>query len=56
MAMKSKSGRGGFLGSLLSKAMIPFSILAAQQTYRKRRSSKGTRKSKKSGKKSRRYY
>ena len=56
MALKTKSRRGGFLGSLISQAIVPFGILAAQQTYRKRKGGKGTRKSKKGGKKSRRYH
>jgi len=55
MVLKTKSRRGGFLGSLINQAIVPFGILAAQQTYRKRRGGKKSRKSKK-GSKSRRHY
>lgn len=41
-----KSRRGGFLGSLVTQAIAPFSILAAQQTYKKKRGGKNTRKAK----------
>ena len=43
---KSKSRRGGFLGSLINNAIVPFSILGLQQTYRKKTGGKhkGTHK------------
>ena len=41
----SRGRRGGLLGSVINQAIVPFSILAAQQTYRKRRGGKRTRKS-----------
>jgi hypothetical protein len=45
MAGKTKSRRGGFLGSLINQAIVPFGILGMQQTYgRKRRGGKKTRK------------
>ena len=55
MARKVKSRRGGFLGSLINQAIVPFSILAAQQTYRKRKGGKRTRKAK-GGKRSRKHH
>jgi hypothetical protein len=56
MAGKTKSRRGGFLGSLINQAIVPFSILGMQQTYKKNRSGgKRTRKNR-SGKRSRRYH
>jgi len=37
--------RGGFLGSVISQAIVPFSILGLQQSYRRnKRGGKGTRK------------
>ena len=38
MARRSRSRRGGFLGSLINQAIVPFSILGMQQTYRRRKS------------------
>jgi hypothetical protein len=55
MARKVKSRRGGFLGSLINQAVVPFGILAAQQTYRKKRGGKHTRKSR-GGKRSRKHH
>jgi hypothetical protein len=56
MARKvKKSRRGGFLGSLVNQAVVPFSILAAQQTYKKKNGGKRTRKAK-GGKRSRRHH
>jgi hypothetical protein len=55
MSKKVKSRRGGFLGSLINQAIVPFSILAAQQTYRKRKGGKRTRKSM-GGKRSRKHH
>ena len=43
MSGKQKSRRGGFLGSLINQAIVPFSILGMQQTYRRKRQG-GTRK------------
>ena len=53
--MSKKSRRGGFLGSLLNEAIVPFSILGLQQTYKKKRGGKHTRKHK-GGRKSRKYH
>ena len=55
MTRRVKSRRGGFLGSLINQAIVPFGILAAQQTYRKRRGGKRTRKAM-GGKRSRRHH
>jgi len=45
MPRKTKSRRGGFLGSLINEAIVPFSILGLQQTYKKKRyGGKHTRK------------
>ena len=53
---KSRGRRGGFLGSLVNQAIVPFSILGLQQTYRKKKGGKkGTRKHR-GGKRSRRYH
>ena len=53
MPGKNKSRRGGFLGSIINQALVPFGLLAAQQTYnRKRSGGKKTRKTR--GRKSRR--
>ena len=56
MARRTKSRRGGFLGSLVNTAIVPLSILGMQQTYRKKsHGGKRTRTRKnKAGKKSRR--
>lgn len=41
LALVQKAGRrrrkGGFLGEVISQAVVPFAILGAQQTYGKRR-------------------
>ena len=57
-AGKSRRRRGGVFGSVINQAIVPFSILAAQQTYGKRRSVKGGKRTRKAkgGKKSRRYH
>jgi hypothetical protein len=47
MAGKTKSRRGGFLGSLINQAIVPFSILGMQQSYKRKRH--GGRKTRKSG-------
>ena len=44
--MSRKSRKGGFLGSLLNQAIVPFSILGLQQTYKRKRGGKHTRKHK----------
>jgi hypothetical protein len=41
---KSRKRRGGLLGSVINQAIVPFGILAAQQTYNKKRGGKHTRK------------
>jgi len=33
-----RSRRGGFLGAMVNQAIVPFSILGMQQTYRRKRS------------------
>ena len=37
MAGKNKTRRGGFLGSLINQAIVPFAILGMQQSYRRKR-------------------
>ena len=45
-----RSKRGGFLGSLINQAIVPFSILGLQQTYRKNKhGGKRSRKNKRGG-------
>jgi len=42
---KTKSKRGGFWGQVINQAIVPFSILGMQQTYRrKKRGGKMTRR------------
>ena len=53
--MSRKSRKGGFLGSLLNQAIVPFSILGLQQTYKRKRGGKHTRKHK-GGRRSRKHY
>lgn len=56
MPRKTKSRRGGFLGSLINEAIVPFSILGLQQTYKKKRhGGKHTRKHR-GGKRSKRHH
>jgi hypothetical protein len=51
-----RSKRAGSLAGLISQAIVPFSILGLQQTYRKnKRGGKRTRKHR-SGKRSRRHH
>jgi hypothetical protein len=51
-----RSKRAGSLAGLISQAIVPFSILGLQQTYRKnKRGGKRTRKNR-SGKRSRRHH
>jgi hypothetical protein len=53
--MPLKSKRGGFLGSLINQAIVPFSILGLQQTYKKnKKGGKHTRK-RKGGRRSRKH-
>lgn len=52
---KHTKRRGGFLGSLVNQAIVPFSIAAAQQTFRKRKGGKRTRKTRRGRKSSRRH-
>ena len=55
MARRTRSRRGGFLGSLINQAIVPFGILGMQQTYRKKRhGGKHTRKH--GGKRSRKHH
>jgi hypothetical protein len=55
MSRKTKTRRGGFLGSLVNNAIVPFSILGLQQSYKKKsHGGKHTRKNRK-GKKSRKH-
>ena len=41
---KSRKRRGGFLGGIINQAIVPFSILGMQQTYRKKRHGGKTRR------------
>jgi hypothetical protein len=55
--MRQKSKRGGFLGSLINQAIVPFSILGLQQTYKKnKRGGKSTRKNKNRGGRTRKHH
>ena len=54
MAKRTKSRRGGFLGSLINTAIVPLSILGMQQTYRKKSHGGKHNRKNKAGKKSRR--
>jgi len=44
LALVQKAGRrrrrGGFLGDIVNQAVVPFSLLGAQQTYRRKRGGK----------------
>jgi len=40
-----RSRRGGFLGGIINQAIVPFSILGLQQSYRRRKHG-GTKKRK----------
>jgi hypothetical protein len=53
MPLKKNLRKGGFLGSLINTGIVPGSILALQQTYKKKRTggrkhSKKTRKHRRS--------
>jgi len=54
-AGKSRKRRGGLWGSVINQAVVPLSILAAQQTYRKKRGGKRSRKAR-GGRRSRKYH
>jgi hypothetical protein len=56
MARRTRSRRGGFLGSLINQAIVPFSILGLQQTYKKKNGGKKHTRKHKGGKKSRRHH
>jgi len=43
-AGKSRRRRGGFVGEVINQAIVPFTILGMQQTYRRKRGGKKTRK------------
>lgn len=56
MARRYKSKRAGSLAGLINQAVVPFGILALQQTYKKNKhGGKRTRKCK-GGKRSRRHH
>jgi hypothetical protein len=56
MPRKTKSRRGGFLGSLVNQSIVPLTILGLQQTYRKKKiGGKHTRRHR-GGKRSRRQH
>ena len=42
-ARRKQSRRGGFLGSLVNTAVVPGTLLALQQTYRRKRTGGRTR-------------
>ena len=44
-ARRKQSRRGGFLGSLVNTAVVPGTLLALQQTYRRKRTGGRTRSS-----------
>jgi hypothetical protein len=54
LALVQKAGRrkkGGFLGEVVSQAVVPFALLGMQQTYRRKKGGKkGTRKNRKTRK------
>jgi hypothetical protein len=41
---RRRSKRGGFWGSVINQAIVPFGILGLQQSYRRKHVSNGTRK------------
>jgi hypothetical protein len=43
-AGKSRRKRGGFLGAVINQAVVPFSILAMQQSYRNKKGGKTRRR------------
>ena len=54
---KSRSRRGGLWGQVINQAVVPFGLLAMQQTYRKKKQGgKRTHKKRHGGKKSRKHY
>lgn len=46
-AGRRRRRRGGFLGGVINEAIVPFSILGMQQTYRRKRGGKTRRHSRK---------
>jgi hypothetical protein len=56
MARKPKSRRGGFLGSLVNQAAVPFTLVAAQNMYPSKKTRGGRRsRRRKSVRRSRRH-
>ena len=57
-AGKRRGRRGGLLGSVINQAIVPFSILAAQQTFGRRKGVKGGKRTRKAkgSKKSRKHH
>jgi|LauGreDrversion2_2_1035103.scaffolds.fasta_scaffold64652_2 hypothetical protein len=56
MARKPKSRRGGFLGSLINQAAVPFTLVAAQNMYTPKKKQGGRRtRRRKSVRRSRRH-
>ena len=54
---KKGTKRGGFLGSLINQAIVPFGILGLQQTYgKKKHGGKRTHKKRHGGKKTRKHH
>ena len=43
-AGKSRKRRGGFLGPVINQAIVPFSLLAMQQSFRRKRGGKTRRR------------
>ena len=43
-AGRGRSKRGGLWGEVINQAIVPFTILAAQQTYRKKQGGRRTRR------------
>lgn len=52
---RSRGKRGGLWGQVLNQAIVPLSIVTAQQTYRKRKGGKHSRKTRRS-RRSRRHH
>jgi hypothetical protein len=44
---RGKRRRGGFIGEVINQAIVPFTILGLQQTYRKKTGGRKTRKTRK---------
>ena len=41
---RSRKQKGGFFGGIISQALAPFTLLAMQQTFRRKKGGKGTRR------------